>query len=166
MLRVDINLVFTIINLLILYLLMKKFLFGPITDIMEKRKAMIEEQLANAAAAEESANALKAQYEDTLKTADMDADAILADAKEKAKSEYDRIVSEANGQAGKIIKNAEKTVEIQREKTLRNLESEIAGLAMDAAAKVVGEQADCLNNAKLYDEFLDKAGDAHDTDIH
>lgn len=166
MLRVDINLVFTIINLLILYLLMKKFLFGPITDIMEKRKAMIEEQLANAAAAEENANALKAQYEDTLKTADTDANAMIEDARKKAKSEYDRIVSEANGQAGKIIENAEKTVEIQREKTLRNLESEIAGLAMEAAAKVVGEQADCLNNAKLYDEFLDKAGDADDTDIH
>ena len=51
MLRVDINLVFTIINLLVLYLLMKKFLFGPVVAVMEKRKAMIEEQFANAAAA-------------------------------------------------------------------------------------------------------------------
>ena len=50
MLRVDINLVFTIINLLVLYLLMKKFLFGPVVAVMEKRKAMIEEQFANAAA--------------------------------------------------------------------------------------------------------------------
>ena len=48
MLRVDINLVFTIINLLVLYLLMKKFLFGPVVAVMEKRKAMIEEQFANA----------------------------------------------------------------------------------------------------------------------
>ena len=67
MLRVDINLVFTIINLLVLYLLMKKFLFGPVVAVMEKRKAMIEEQFANAAAAEKNANELKSQYEDTLK---------------------------------------------------------------------------------------------------
>ena len=63
MLRVDINLVFTIINLLVLYLLMKKFLFGPVVAVMEKRKAMIEEQFANAAAAEKNANELKSQYE-------------------------------------------------------------------------------------------------------
>ena len=41
MLRVDINLVFTIINLLVLYLLIKKLLFGPVVAVMEKRKAMI-----------------------------------------------------------------------------------------------------------------------------
>ena len=38
MLRVDINLVFTIINLLVLYLLMKKFLFGPVVAVMEREK--------------------------------------------------------------------------------------------------------------------------------
>ena len=146
MLRVDINLVFTIINLLVLYLLMKKFLFGPVVAVMEKRKAMIEEQFANAAAAEKNANELKSQYEDTLKTANADADNIIQEAK--------------------TIENAEKTVVSQREKTLRGLESQIAGLAIDTAAKVIGEQAGSLDNAKLYDEFLNKAGDAHDTDIN
>lgn len=91
MLRVDINLVFTIINLLVLYLLMKKFLFGPVVAVMEKRKAMIEEQFANAAAAEKNANELKSQYEDTLKTANADADNIIQEAKTTAKTEYDRI---------------------------------------------------------------------------
>ena len=84
MLRVDINLVFTIINLLVLYLLMKKFLFGPVVAVMEKRKAMIEEQFANAAAAEKNANELKSQYEDTLKTANTDADNIIQEAKTTA----------------------------------------------------------------------------------
>ena len=48
MIKIDINLVFTIINLIVLYLLMKKFLFGPIIAVMEKRKAMIDEQFASA----------------------------------------------------------------------------------------------------------------------
>ena len=113
-----------------------------------------------------NANELKSQYEDTLKTANADADNIIQEAKTTAKTEYDRIVSDANSQAGKIIENAEKTVVSQREKTLRGLESQIAGLAIDTAAKVIGEQAGSLDNAKLYDEFLNKAGDAHDTDIN
>ena len=48
MIKIDINLVFTIINLLVLYLLMKKFLFGPIIKVMDVRKAMIDQQFAGA----------------------------------------------------------------------------------------------------------------------
>ena len=48
MIKIDINLVFTIINLLVLYLMMKKFLFGPIINVMDQRKAMIDQQFAEA----------------------------------------------------------------------------------------------------------------------
>ena len=69
MIKIDINLVFTIINLIVLYLLMKKFLFGPIIGVMEKRKAMIDEQFASAEKTTTEANQLKGQYEDALKSA-------------------------------------------------------------------------------------------------
>ena len=140
MLRLDINLVFTIINLLILFLLLKKFLFGPVVSVMEQRKALIEEQLSNAAKAEASAN--------------------------KLKDEYDKIVADAHTQAGKIVENAEKNMEVQKEKALRDMESQIADLAMSAATKVINDKSSELDNAKLYDEFLGKAGDANDTDIN
>ena len=48
MIEININLVFTIINLIVLYLLMKKFLFGPILNVMEQRKNMIDQQFASA----------------------------------------------------------------------------------------------------------------------
>ena len=67
MIKIDINLVFTIINLIVLYLLMKKFLFGPIIGVMEKRKAMIDEQFASAEKTTTEANQLKGQYEDAQK---------------------------------------------------------------------------------------------------
>lgn len=166
MLRLDINLVFTIINLLILFLLLKKFLFGPVVAIMEKRKAMIDEQLAHAAETEAAANKLKASYDETFKNAETSAANIISDARVNAKSEYDRIVDDANNQAGKIIKDAQKTVELQRAKAIRSMESEIANLAMTAATSVITDKSCDLDNKKLYDEFLGEAGDAHDTDIN
>lgn len=166
MLRLDMNLVFTIINLLILFLLLKKFLFGPVVSVMEKRKALIEEQLANAANTQEEADKMKAEYEETFKNADSQAADIISEAKKNAKAEYDKIVEDAHTQAGRIVENAEKNMEVQKEKTLRDMESEIAGLAMSAATKVINDKSSGLDNAKLYDEFLGKAGDANDTDIH
>ena len=48
MIQINLNLVFTIINLLVLYILMKKFLFGPVIRIMDQRKEMIEQQFEEA----------------------------------------------------------------------------------------------------------------------
>lgn len=64
MIEININLVFTIINLIVLYLLMKKFLFGPILNVMEQRKNMIDQQFASAKDTEEQAYELKGKYED------------------------------------------------------------------------------------------------------
>ena len=48
LLRIDWNVVFTIINLIVLYLALRKFLIKPVTNIMEQRKQMIEGEIADA----------------------------------------------------------------------------------------------------------------------
>ena len=93
MIKIDINLVFTIINLIVLYLLMKKFLFGPIIGVMEKRKAMIDEQFASAEKTTTEANQLKGQYEDALKSAKEESFSIVEQAKDEAKVQADSIVT-------------------------------------------------------------------------
>ena len=58
MLSINMDLVWTIINLIILYVLLKKFLIKPVTSIMEQRKALIEGSLANARKQEEESTEL------------------------------------------------------------------------------------------------------------
>ena len=59
MLRIDFNLVLTMINLVILFLILRKFLFRPIMNIMEKREAMISDGLKNAEDSQNQALELK-----------------------------------------------------------------------------------------------------------
>ena len=66
MLRIDFNLVLTIINLIVLYLGLRKFLIGPVTNVMEQRKQMIEGQIADANKLKAEAGDLKKQYEGML----------------------------------------------------------------------------------------------------
>ncbi len=66
MLRIDFNLVLTIINLIVLYLILKKFLFRPVMDIMEKREKMIADGISHASDRQEEAESLKKQYESAL----------------------------------------------------------------------------------------------------
>ncbi len=166
MLRLDYNLVFTIINLLILFVLLKKFLFGPVIEVMEKRKALIDEQFSSAANAQKQAEQMKTEYEAAFKDADAKAAGVIADAKQSAQAEYERIVSNANAEAARIVSRAEENIVADKQKALQDMESEIASIAMHAATQVIRDQASGLDNVKLYDEFLSKAGDAGDTDIH
>ena len=145
MLRFDMNFLYTMINLIVLAFLLKKFLIKPVTDIMEKRRQLIEDGLKNAQNAQEDAMKMKEEYAQALGGAKEESVRIVEKARKDAKSEYERIVEEADARAGSII------------------ESEIAGLAMTAAAKIVAEQTG--NNQEIYDKFLEEVGEAHeDTD--
>ena len=103
MLRIDINVLFTIINLIILYVLVRKFLFKPMNKILDQRKALIEQQFAEAAEKEQAADALKAQYEDSLKQASAEGAQIINDAKAKAKAESNTILEHANAAAAELM---------------------------------------------------------------
>ena len=163
MIKIDINLVFTIINLIVLYLLMKKFLFGPIIGVMEKRKSMIDEQFASAEKTTTEANQLKGQYEDALKSAKEESFSIVEQAKDEAKVQADSIVKRANDQAGQILEKARRDISTEQEAAMKG---KVAELAMDAASRIMGKKNDEAQDMSLYDQFLEGAGDPHDRDVH
>lgn len=162
MLQLDRNLIYIIINLIVLYFLLRHFLFQPVMEIMEKRKKIIEDGLKNARDAQDDAMKMKQEYEEALKGAKEESVRIIEKARTEAKSEYDRIVGEAGDKAGSIIESAKETVRAEREKTMKELKSEIAGLAIASAEKIVGRGA---GDQDIYDQFLKEAGEVHeDTD--
>ena len=86
MLRLDWNMVITIVNLIVLCLLLKKFLIGPVTAIMEQRAALIEQQLADAKNDKQAAGDLKASYEEKLKTSDAESIRIVEESRASARA--------------------------------------------------------------------------------
>ena len=161
MISIDLNLVWTIINLVVLYLLLKHFLIGPVMNIMDKRKQMIDDGFKNAEAAQADANRLKQEYETALSGAKQESVQLIEDARKSAKAEYDRIVSEAGEKADTMIESAKENVRIEREQTMKELKSQIAGLAAASAAKIISGNADEKKSRDLYDQFLKEAGEGN-----
>lgn len=159
MVSINITLVFTIINLVIFYLLMKKFLIGPINAVMEKRESMIKDQLLNAQTVENEAQRLKTEYEESLKGARTQSAEIVEDAKARAQKEYERIVAEASVKTGKMLDDSRKTIERERDQALQDMQAQIAQLAMAAVGKVLPEQLSEEENDKYYARFLEEAGE-------
>ena len=148
MLQLNWNLVFEIINLIILCLLLKKFLIKPVTAVMDRRQA----------------DELKNRYEAALRDARNESGRLIEEAKKRAQEESDRILKEAGDQAADIMRKAEKNIENEREKTMADLQSRIAELAVSAARKMTGDTGHGSEDSLLYDRFL-KEAEGHETDI-
>lgn len=162
MLQLNVNLFFTIINLVVLYLLLKKFLIKPVTDIMEKREKLIADGISHAETVQNEAKQMKQDYETALSGAREESVRIVDRAQQQAQTEYERILAEADRKAGTMLETAKGNIELEREQTMKALQSEIAGLAMKAAAKIVGERRENQGNQEIYNQFLKEAGDVHE----
>ena len=159
MLQLDVwNVLFTVINLLILFVLMRIFLYKPVQKIIAKRQEEADRQFGEAAAKQSEAEELKTKYEAVLSDAENEKKKVVAEARKTADEEYQRIVTDAHKTASQIKDDAEAEAISQKEQILKKAEKEIADMVVDAAAKVVGSNS-ADTNAALYDTFLNKAGD-------
>lgn len=159
MLKFDWNILWTIINLVIFFLLMRKFLIKPIKVTIDKRQELIDKQFKDADETQKQADALKAQYKDELEGVEEEKKKILVDARANAKREYSKIVDRAQDDADRIKSDAKRAADFETEKARRAVKEEIAALAMETAEKVVGESASSQIDSDLYDKFLNESSD-------
>ena len=157
MLRLDINLLFTIINLLIWYFLIKKFLFKPVNNIIAKREEAIEGRYKEAEQEKLEAGQQKEKYEALQSSIQNEKDQVMKKAQEDARAAYQQIVEEANRKAGQIIEDSQKTAELEHTKMVSRAEKEIRSLLFSAASEGMQKKED---NSELYDKFLTKAGES------
>ena len=149
MLEFDIwTIAFSIINILVLFLFLKKFLFGRIQNIMDQRATAVQADL----------DQLRQQYEDTLSGAKQEASTIIANARTAAKEQGNQITEQAQQEASRMIQNAQKEIDAERQNTLAGAQKEIADLALAAAAKLVEGKMDDAENRNLVDAFLKEEG--------
>ncbi len=147
-----------IINLFIQVFLIKKFLFKPINEILEKRRNLADKEIKDAREAKDEADSLKVQYESSLTNAHAEAAQIVSDAQKEAQKKADTLVREAQEQAADIKAKATADIEQEKKKVMNEAKDEIGSIAMDIAGKVVEKEINEADHKKLIDEFINKVG--------
>ena len=153
------TLIAQLLNLFIQVMLIKKFLFKPIREVLAKRKALADAELDDAAKAKEEAEALKSEYEESMKQARDKANDILNTAQKSASQQSEEIIREANAQAVSIKAKAERDIEQERRKAVNEIKDEIGDMAMEIAGKVIERELNASDHEKLIDEFINKVGE-------
>lgn len=158
MLSLDWNLLWVVVNLLVLFLLLKKFLFAPVLKIMDERTAKIQSDLDGAEASKQEAEKMKSDYEKEIANAHNEALQITTKAKERAGKEGDIIIDNARAESAKILKDAEKSAVLEKAKALDDAKGQIADLAILAAARIISKNVGDDTDKEAVNQFLVEVG--------
>lgn len=151
------NILFTVINLLILLFFVKKFLFDKIDAIITKRQQEVDEATEAADKATREAKAAKKEYEKKIALADEEKEQILSDIKKLGYEEYEKIVMDARKTGDRIVKEARQNARAEAEKERELHADELKDMVIDAAAKIAATKHSSEDDSLLYDKFINEA---------
>lgn len=143
-----------VVNLIIMYVVVAKWIVGPISGLLEKRRATIAQGLEDAReAADARANAEK-EAEKILAEAQAKAASLVREATERAEAAGRDVKAAAEAEAGKAREKAMAEVEDERSSILSDLRGQVAALSIAATQKLVGDALDDKRQHALVDEFF------------
>lgn len=151
------NILFTVINLLILLFFVKKFLFDKIDAIITKRQQEVDEATEAADKATREAKAAKKEYEKKIALADEEKEQILSDIKKLGYEEYEKIVMDARKTGDRIVKEARQNARAEAEKERELHADELKDMVIDAASKIAATKHSSEDDSLLYDKFINEA---------
>ncbi len=154
------TMIFQILNLLLLMFLFKKFLFKPVTDILEKRKAEIDHHYEEAENAETAAKTMKAAYEEKMTGAREEADRVIATAQESASAISEDILNKARKDAAQIKQRAQNEIYIEKQKAFDEVKNQLSDIAMDIASQVIDREVSAKDHQTFIDDFIQNVGEA------
>ena len=153
------TIIFSLGNLLILFLLMKKFLFKPVAKILEEREKLIKDKIDSAEAAEAEANAKNEEYTTLLANAKSESEEIIKTATRRANLDSEKILQTAREQASDIVKRGEEQVEMERKQAFMDIKEEISGMAVSIASAVVGREVSGEEHMDFIDRAIEEMGE-------
>lgn len=147
-------------NLVILYLLLKKFLYAPVRRVLAQRQEAIDGRYAEADRADQEAQSNRQAWEDKLAHAQDEADSILAEAGARADRKGERMIAEAREKADGIVRSAKNEAEAEYRRAQAQIRDEIADVSAMVAEKLLGREISGDDQARLIDAYITELGDS------
>ena len=156
MLDFSVTFVITIINIAILFFILRKVLFKPVTKFMADRAKRVQDSIDQVERDKVRAKNLLDQYESKLKDIDAEAAAILHTAREDAETEAERRIAEGKAEAANIAANARRQLEAERQAVLAGFMTDAAAIVMAASSKLAARSLNGDDDRRYATMLLDE----------
>ena len=150
----------TIINTLILFLVLKHFLFDKVNAVLDSRKDEVVKTYKDADTALTNAKQLESEYTEKLSAAKEESAEIVKNATKKAQARSEEIISEARDEAKGLLDKTEADIEKEKKRAVNQIKDEISDIALSIASSVVSKELDAKTHEQLIESFISEIGDA------
>ena len=154
------TMIFAWINLIILYLFLKKLLFNPVKNMIDSRQKEIDDMYADAEDSKKSAEVMRNEYEEKLERANEESEEILKKAIRRAQLREEEILRDAGVKAQRTLERAQEQVELEKKRAINEVKNEVSEMAIGIASAVIERDIDRTEHESLIDEFIREMGDA------
>ena len=151
---------FTLLNTLALFFVLKHFLFQPVMKMIRDRQQEIDDMYQKAEDASHQAQQLQTEYEQKLNEAALTGERLVQEAVARGQSREEEILRQANAEADAIRAKAAADIAQEKKKAINDAKDEISGISMAIAEKVVERQINAADQLDLINKFIDELGDA------
>lgn len=152
------TMIFAWVNLLILYIFFKKFLFVPMKNMIDSRQKEIDDMYSQAEEARTSAAELKEEYEGRLERANEESEQILKSAVRRAQLKEEEILKEAGDEAARVLERAEEQIALEKKQALNDVKNEVSAMAIGIASAVIERDVSQKEHKEFIDDFIDNIG--------
>ena len=149
--------VVSIVNFLVILYLLRRYLWGPVLNVLANRAEKIREGLAMAEEAKAERERIRADVERRLAEARREAQAIAERTTQAAEAAAAQIRTDAKTEADRIRERGREDAKQLHDQALAQLRSELAGMVVLAASRVLGREVDAEQHQALIERSLDEA---------
>lgn len=161
MLTLNLNLLYTVVNILVLFLLLRKFLYKPVMNIIAQRQKQVDDALNAAETSKKEAAAAMNAAQEKLRGVDNEAAARRTAYEQQAETEKQQLLADARKQADAIVAEGKAAAEAERQNKLRQADAQTTALARAMCEKLLARNLTEQDDARLLDDLLEKAGAEH-----
>ncbi|HJN03274.1 MAG: F0F1 ATP synthase subunit B [Nitrospinota bacterium] len=147
------------IGFVLLYFLLKKFLFGRIIDLIKARENEIRDTYAKSDQDRDEASKLKSDYEARIAQAEEEAHKKIQEAVLEAKKISDNIVKNTKEETEKIKEKAKRDIDQEKKNALVEIRKEVVNLSMIATEKLIEKSVDKKTAEKLIESAIQDIGE-------
>lgn len=158
MLTLNLNLLYTVVNVLVLFLLLRKFLYKPVMNVIAQRQKQVDDALNAAETSKKEAAAALTTAQDKLRNVDTEAAARREAYEQQAEKEKQQLLADAQKQADAIVAEGKAAAEAERQHKLRQADAQTTALARAMCEKLLARSLTEQDDARLLDDLLEKAG--------
>ena len=145
-----------IVAFVVLYIFLRKFLFGPVGQMMESRREEIQSGLSSAEEAREEREQLRREKDKIMNEAREEGRSLMQKLAQEANAARERLLAEAQAEREATLERGREMIETERRRALEELRGEVADLALRAARRAVREATDEEAQRKAVDSFISK----------